>query len=127
LWSSRPAVVPVAEESPVERSAESGSADSIAAARPEVEQTATDVALPVQTAPSPAPLPSLWGDGFARNRVSLVGTLPAHDDLPAEGGSADARDAPVTYAELMREYLPRSNEYRPATSPSLSVQQGDRI
>jgi hypothetical protein len=69
-------------------------------------------------------------DDFRHNRVSLVGSFTKSDRDQPVASATDGNQRPperATYAELMREYVPRSNELQPGTlSPPPSADTGDR-
>jgi len=89
-----------------------------------------DDAQPTQSGPPLArPMPPYGFDDFERNRVSLVGTFSNSDhDQPIASATNNERPPErASYAELMRQYLPRSREAQPGTlSHPRSVDSGDR-
>jgi hypothetical protein len=69
-------------------------------------------------------------DEFGHDRVSLVGSITKSDRNPPIASVTDGdhnRPERATYAELMRQYFPRSNDFQRGTlSQPQSIDTGDR-
>jgi hypothetical protein len=134
LWCNRPAVMSVVETQP----APMPSATTVVEQPIASEMSVVDHHGRADQSPAPQVVSSLpvqpvthFGfDDFRHNRVSLVGSFTKSDHDQPIASATDGNQRPTeraTYAELMREYLPRSSELpHGMSSPLQSVDTGDR-
>jgi len=134
LWYVRPAVVTV-----VEAPSAPPPVDMRVVERPPVpempvvdQQEQPDHTQPSHPGRSLAdqPVTRFGFDNFGQRRVSLIGAFTNSESNHPSGSVAEGHQRPserATYAELMRQYLPRPNDFqRGPFAPPQSVDTGDR-